>query len=75
MFFPSAGKKSAPSAAKPTKSKDSSENQFKEDETATGVSSLKISDVPPPKSKGLDVAKEFENSPSKRSVSFVVVGM
>jgi elongation factor 1 alpha-like protein len=35
---------------------------------------MKISDVPPPKSKGLDVVKEFEASTTKRSISFVVVG-
>lgn len=39
-----------------------------------GVSNLKINDVPPPKSKGLDVIKEYEATSSKRSVSFVVVG-
>ncbi|KHO01820.1 TEF1 protein [Metarhizium album ARSEF 1941] len=39
-----------------------------------GVSNLKVSDVPPPKSKGLDVAKEYERSNSKKSISFVVVG-
>lgn len=38
------------------------------------MAKLEISDVPPPKSKGLDVVKEFENSSSKRNASFVVVG-
>ncbi|KAG5928356.1 hypothetical protein E4U42_000802 [Claviceps africana] len=38
------------------------------------VSNLKVSDVPPPKSKGLDVVKEYEKSNSKKSISFVVVG-
>ncbi|KAG6008465.1 hypothetical protein E4U21_004487 [Claviceps maximensis] len=38
------------------------------------VSNLKVSDVPPPKSKGLDVVKEYESSNSKKSISFVVVG-
>jgi elongation factor 1 alpha-like protein len=41
---------------------------------ASGVANLKVNDIPPPKSKGLDVVKEFENSNAKRSVSFVVVG-
>jgi len=30
--------------------------------------------VTPPKGKGLDVVKEFEDSKQKRSASFVVVG-
>lgn len=38
------------------------------------VSNLKVSDVPPPKSKGLDVVKQYEGSNSKKSISFVVVG-
>lgn len=61
--------------AKAPKSGERRGNTSKEDEAAAGVSNLKINDAPPPKSKGLDVVKEFENSSSKRSVSFVVVGM
>ncbi|KAJ6437682.1 putative glucose-regulated protein 78 of hsp70 family [Purpureocillium lavendulum] len=38
-----------------------------------GVAKLQV-DAPPPKSKGIDVVKEFENSNNKRSTSFVVVG-
>ncbi|KAH7312281.1 P-loop containing nucleoside triphosphate hydrolase protein [Stachybotrys elegans] len=45
----------------------------KEPEPA-GMANLKISDAPPPKSKGLDVLKEFEASKGKKSASFVVVG-
>jgi elongation factor 1 alpha-like protein len=43
-------------------------------DVADGVSNLKIIDAPPPKSKGHDVVKEYENSDSKKSISFVVVG-
>ncbi|KAJ4012975.1 hypothetical protein NW766_006791 [Fusarium irregulare] len=43
-------------------------------EAEKNVSELKIADAPPPKSKGLDVLKEYENSSNKRSISFVVVG-
>ena len=39
------------------------------------MSQINISDAPPPKSKGIDVVKEFESSSSKRSASFVVVGV
>lgn len=77
-FFPSAGKKNATPSAKQTKAKGDTAKAAKkgeeEEDAADGVSSLKISDAPPPKSKGLDVIKEFESSSSKRSVSFVVVG-
>ena len=69
-----AGKKPQP-AAKGTKAatqKDSAAS--KDGQVASGVAGLKISDVPPPKSKGLDVVKEWEASTSKRSISFVVVG-
>ncbi|KAH7151904.1 hypothetical protein B0J13DRAFT_673022 [Dactylonectria estremocensis] len=44
------------------------------DEAAKDIAALEINDAPPPKSKGLDVVKEFENSTNKRSISFVVVG-
>ncbi|KAF4464612.1 elongation factor 1-alpha [Fusarium albosuccineum] len=43
-------------------------------EAEKDVAALKIAEAPPPKSKGLDVLKEFENSANKRSISFVVVG-
>lgn len=43
-------------------------------DVANGVSNLRVSDAPPPKSKGLDVAKEYEKSNRKKSISFVVVG-
>ncbi|KAF5678002.1 elongation factor 1-alpha [Fusarium circinatum] len=38
------------------------------------VAELNVVEAPPPKSKGLDVLKEYENSSNKRSISFVVVG-
>ncbi|KYK55017.1 TEF1 protein [Drechmeria coniospora] len=68
-----AGKKVAP-AQKASAKKTPSKAASKEEEVSTDVSNLKINDAPPPKSKGLDVVKEFENSNSKKSVSFVVVG-
>ncbi|TWU73093.1 Hsp70 suppressor, GTPase facilitates ribosomal subunit dissociation [Metarhizium rileyi] len=43
-------------------------------DAGNGISNLKISEVPPPKNKGLDVAKEYEKSNVKKSISFVVVG-
>ncbi|KAI1805349.1 P-loop containing nucleoside triphosphate hydrolase protein [Daldinia bambusicola] len=39
-----------------------------------GVKGLKIPDAPLPKSKNVDVLKEFERSKSKKNASFVVVG-
>ncbi|KAF7547708.1 hypothetical protein G7Z17_g7534 [Cylindrodendrum hubeiense] len=67
-----AGKKTtaAPKAAK----KSQKDKVTPEGEVAKGVSGLEINDAPPPKSKGLDVLKEFQNSANKRSISFVVVG-
>ncbi|OTB09622.1 hypothetical protein M426DRAFT_50879 [Hypoxylon sp. CI-4A] len=41
---------------------------------AEGVKNLKVDDTPLPKSKNLDVVKEFEKAKSKKSASFVVVG-
>ncbi|KAL7622315.1 hypothetical protein AAE478_007819 [Parahypoxylon ruwenzoriense] len=46
----------------------------KRDEAVDGVKGLKIDDAPLPKSKNLDVLKEFEKAKSKKSASFVVVG-
>jgi elongation factor 1 alpha-like protein len=68
-----AGKKT-PAAAKATKKGSKDKDSAQEPDLTSSVSSLKVSDIPPPKSKGLDVVKEFENSDSKRSASFVVVG-
>ncbi|PHH86319.1 hypothetical protein CDD83_10418 [Cordyceps sp. RAO-2017] len=67
-----AGKKPAttPKAVKKTASNDAK----KQAELTSSVSGLKINDAPPPKSKGLDVIKEFENGTVKKSTSFVVVG-
>ncbi|KAM6533125.1 hypothetical protein FALCPG4_006145 [Fusarium falciforme] len=66
---PEAGKKpvKAPAAKKSQKEKDVSGVE-------KDVAELKIVEAAPPKSKGLDVLKEFENSVNKRSISFVVVG-
>ncbi|KAG6158815.1 hypothetical protein E4U37_005091 [Claviceps purpurea] len=74
-----AGKKATPApkaaAASATSKKVTNGNAASQDAgLANGVSKLKISDVPPPKSKGLDVVKEYEKSNSKKSISFVVVG-
>ncbi|KAL7895235.1 hypothetical protein HDV64DRAFT_257469 [Trichoderma sp. TUCIM 5745] len=68
-----AGKKT-PTTPKTTKKSQKNEEAAKESGLASSVSSLKISDGPPPNSKGLDVIKEFEQNASKRNASFVVVG-
>jgi elongation factor 1 alpha-like protein len=39
------------------------------------VEALKVDDAPLPKSKNLNVPSEYEKSKSKKSASFVVVGM
>ncbi|KAH9885042.1 hypothetical protein F4778DRAFT_761735 [Xylariomycetidae sp. FL2044] len=44
------------------------------DEATDGMKNLKVDDAPLPKSKNLDVLREFERSQSKKSASFVVVG-
>lgn len=77
--FLSAGKKTTPApqkaaAKKSQKSGTSSKDDPKTEDLSNSVSSLKVSDIPAPKSKGLDVVKEFEQSGAKRSASFVVVG-
>ncbi|KAF4446527.1 elongation factor 1-alpha [Fusarium austroafricanum] len=65
-----AGKKPVAKATKkPQKEKEKEVSEAEKD-----VAGLKIADAPPPKSKGLDVLKEYENSSNKRSISFVVVG-
>ncbi|KAF4504808.1 hypothetical protein G6O67_008216 [Ophiocordyceps sinensis] len=69
---PEAGKKTA--AAPKAVKKTSAEDAKKQTGLSNDVSGLKISNVPPPKSKGLDVIKEFESSQVKKSTSFVVVG-
>ncbi|KAI1473241.1 P-loop containing nucleoside triphosphate hydrolase protein [Daldinia caldariorum] len=46
----------------------------KVEEITGGVKGLKIPDAPLPKSKNVDVLKEFERSKSKKNASFVVVG-
>lgn len=57
----------APKKAQKEKDKDVSQ-------VAKDVAELNVVEAPPPKSKGLDVLKEYENSSNKRSISFVVVG-
>lgn len=74
LIFDPAGKKVPAAAAKAPKKSQKSEEASKEAGLASSVSSLKVSDAPPPKSKGLDVLKEFEQSASKKNASFVVVG-
>ncbi|KAL3590346.1 hypothetical protein FPOAC2_12534 [Fusarium poae] len=67
---PEAGKQPAAKATKkPQKEKSKDVSEAEKD-----VAGLKVVDAPPPKSKGLDVLKEYENSSNKRSISFVVVG-
>ncbi|GAO16170.1 hypothetical protein UVI_02045340 [Ustilaginoidea virens] len=67
---PSAKKKASPAAKKPQKS----DATIKEADVEQDLSNLKVGDVPLPKSKGLDVVKEYKSSNSKKSISFVVVG-
>lgn len=74
---PEAGKRALPApktAASTSKKAPKGDTTFKDVNVVNGVSNLKVSDVPPPKSKGLDVVKEYEKSNSKKSISFVVVG-
>ncbi|KAF4991587.1 hypothetical protein FGRMN_7706 [Fusarium graminum] len=67
-----AGKKPV---AKPTKKPQKEKEKDKTvSEAEKDVAGLKIAEAPPPKSKGLDVLKEYESSSNKRSISFVVVG-
>nr|QPG92862.1 elongation factor thermo unstable [Neonectria ditissima] len=68
-----AGKKAA-AVPKGTKKSQKDKIASKVGEATNDVSALQINDAPPPKSKGLDVVKEFESSLNKRSISFVVVG-
>lgn len=42
---------------------------------ANGVGSIKLEDVPKPKSKGLDVVSEFKKSQAKNAANFVVIGI
>ncbi|KAI2633384.1 hypothetical protein GGS21DRAFT_520491 [Xylaria nigripes] len=44
------------------------------DDAINGMKAVKISDAPLPKSKNIDVLRAFENTKSKKSASFVVVG-
>ncbi|OAQ96838.1 hypothetical protein LLEC1_03879 [Akanthomyces lecanii] len=71
-----AGKKVIPAAKAPPKKKadGAAKADTKTDDVAKKVASLKVIDVPPPKTKGLDVVKEYEKSGAKKSTSFVVVG-
>ncbi|KAI0839875.1 hypothetical protein F5Y06DRAFT_264922 [Hypoxylon sp. FL0890] len=54
--------------------KKKAESGAKGDEATDGVKSLKIDDTPLPKSKNIDVLKEFDKAKSKKTASFVVVG-
>ncbi|KAI1416633.1 hypothetical protein F5Y13DRAFT_154404 [Hypoxylon sp. FL1857] len=57
-----------------TTAKKKSESGAKGSEVTEGVKGLKIDDTPLPKSKNIDVLKEFNKAKSKKSASFVVVG-
>lgn len=72
ILYP-AGKK-APATPKTPKKSQKNEESSKEGGLAGGVANLKVTDSPPPKSKGIDVIKEYEQSASKKHASFVVVG-
>ncbi|EGX90929.1 elongation factor Tu GTP binding domain protein [Cordyceps militaris CM01] len=71
-----AGKKvtPGPKAAPKRKTDGGSKADDKTDDIAKKVAGLKVNAVPPPKTKGLDVVKEYEKSGAKKSTSFVVVG-
>ncbi|OAA70288.1 elongation factor Tu GTP binding domain protein [Cordyceps fumosorosea ARSEF 2679] len=73
---PEAGKKvtPAPKSAPKKKADGAAKADDKPDDVTKKVAGLKVSDVPPPKTKGLDVVKEYEKSGAKKSTSFVVVG-
>lgn len=43
-------------------------------QASEGVKAINVDDAPLPKSKNLNVLKEYKNSKAKKSVSFVVVG-
>ncbi|KAG7109632.1 HBS1-like protein like [Verticillium longisporum] len=64
--FDAAAAKSATAAKKAPKSNGGPPTE--------AVKDLSLDDAPPPKSKKINVLQEFENSKSKRSASFVVVG-
>ncbi|CRK38328.1 hypothetical protein BN1708_007717 [Verticillium longisporum] len=64
--FDAAAAKSATAAKKAPKSNGGPPTEAAKD--------LSLDDAPPPKSKKINVLQEFENSKSKRSASFVVVG-
>ncbi|KAI5866182.1 P-loop containing nucleoside triphosphate hydrolase protein [Durotheca rogersii] len=55
-------------------SKKKADSGTKKGDVTDRVKDLKIDDTPLPKSKNLDVLKEFEKANSKKSASFVVVG-
>lgn len=55
-------------------SKKKADSERRGDEVLDGVKSLKIDDAPLPKSKNLDVLREFDKNRGKKSASFVVVG-
>ncbi|EGR46760.1 uncharacterized protein TRIREDRAFT_65530 [Trichoderma reesei QM6a] len=64
----------AKATPKTPKKSQKNEETSKDGALAGGVANLKVTDSPPPKSKGIDVIKEFEQSASKKHASFVVVG-
>ncbi|KAI0101927.1 hypothetical protein F4776DRAFT_648948, partial [Hypoxylon sp. NC0597] len=66
-------KKIAANTAK-KKAESGSKDGSKDEGATDGVKGLKIDDTPLPKSKNIDVLKEFSKAKSKKSASFVVVG-
>lgn len=65
---------SSKKAAAPATKKKADPGAKSAEATTDGVNSLRIDDAPLPKSKNLDVLKEFQKTQSKKSASFVVVG-
>lgn len=59
-------------AATTTKKKASARGKV--EEVTDGVKGLNIPETPLPKSKNVDVLKEFEKAKRKKNASFVVVG-
>ncbi|KUI69644.1 HBS1-like protein [Cytospora mali] len=56
------------------KSTSATPNAKNKESTEAALKNLKIAETPLPKSKGLNVLKEYENSKLKKHASFVVVG-
>ncbi|KAK8053508.1 P-loop containing nucleoside triphosphate hydrolase protein [Apiospora saccharicola] len=55
-------------------SKKNGGHDTKINQASEGVKAMNVDDAPLPKSKNLNVLKEYKNSKAKKSVSFIVVG-